>query len=65
MYSVLFCRPILTKTRTDRQILVTLLTIKFHENPFTGSRVGMCTQTDVVTLIGGFLYLLFARAPKT
>lgn len=38
--------PILTKTGMFRQILVKLLSIKFNENPFNGSRVHGLTDTD-------------------
>jgi hypothetical protein len=46
MYSVHYCRWILTKIWICWQILVKLFSIKFHDNPFRKSWAVTCWQTD-------------------
>jgi hypothetical protein len=59
-----FC-PILTKFELSRQILIKVLNIKFHGNPFGGSRAATSGQTDrrtdMTKLIGAFRD--YANAP--
>jgi hypothetical protein len=47
----------------SRLIFVTHPNIKFHENPFSGSRVVPCGQTDMTKLTVAFCN--FANAPET
>jgi hypothetical protein len=46
MKSACYFYPILTKTGTGGYILLQLPNIKFHENPFSGSRVVLSVQTE-------------------
>jgi hypothetical protein len=59
------CR-ILMKLEFSRQIFEKSLNIKFHQNPFSGSRVVPCEQTErrtvMMTLIVDFRKL--AKAPN-
>jgi hypothetical protein len=43
---------------------VKLPNIKFYENPFSGSQVVVYGWTDRVKLVGPFVQLLVANAPK-
>ena len=47
MYSDRYFCPILTKSGFSRQILIEVASIKFHENPSSGSRPETCGQTDM------------------
>jgi hypothetical protein len=40
------CCPILTEIMMCQQIIGKLRDIKFHENPFSESRVAICRQAD-------------------
>jgi hypothetical protein len=45
-------------------MLVKLLSIKFHGNPFSRPRVVACGQAVSAKLIGAVLQLLFANKPE-
>jgi hypothetical protein len=65
MYIVRYCCPILTRITVCRKMLAKLPSIKFHENLFSGFRgVNADKCTDMAKLIGVFLQLLVATAPK-
>jgi hypothetical protein len=46
----------------SRQIFKKYFTIKFHENPYSGSQVVPCGQTDMMKLIVTFHH--FVNVPK-
>jgi hypothetical protein len=50
------------KFKLSRQIFEKVSDIKFHQNPYSGSRVAACGQTDMTKIIVALLY--FANAPK-
>ena len=58
MYSIRYSCYILMKLELSRQIFEKYPNIKFHENPFDGSRVVPCgqtgKQTDMTELIVAF-----------
>ena len=45
-YSTRYSKQILIKLEFSRQIFEKSTNIKFHENPFSGSRVVTCGRTD-------------------
>ena len=53
---------ILMELEFPRQIFEKYSNIKFHENPFSGSRVVLCWRTDMTKLIVAFPN--FANAPR-
>jgi hypothetical protein len=57
---------ILVKLEYSRQILQKYSNIKFHENPFSGSRVVPCGRTDGKTDMTKLIvtFCNFASAPK-
>jgi hypothetical protein len=52
----------LNETKFSRRIFEKYSNIKFHENPYSGSRVVQCGQTDMTKLIVAFRN--FSKAPK-
>jgi len=54
--------PILMKFEFSQEIFEKYTNIKFHENPYIGSRVVACGRTDMTKLIVAFRN--FANAPK-
>jgi len=61
MQSTRYYFPILMKLEFSRQVFEKYSNIKFHENPFSGSRVVLCGQTDMKKLVVAFRN--FANAP--
>jgi hypothetical protein len=62
MESTCFSCPSLMKLEFSSQIFKKSLNIKFRENPYSGSRVVPCVQTDMTKLKVAFCN--FANAPK-
>jgi hypothetical protein len=46
------------------KILVKRPSVRFHENPFSGSRVITCRQTDITKLIGAYFQLFVPNAKR-
>ena len=62
VWSTRYSCPILIKLEFSRQIFEKYSNIKFHENPFSGSRVFPCWRTDMTKLKVTFRN--FANASK-